>query len=193
MHALHSFNGCHPVVDATAYVHPSACVIGDVVVGAGCFVGPGAVLRGDHGAIRLEERSNVQDHCVLHSAPGGTVWVGPMAQVGHGAVLHGCRLLDNCLIGIHATVLDGAVVGASCIVAAQALVVARAQLEGCSLYLGSPARRARTLQPDEVAELRTSALHYVELVATYRMTELAALRLGGLTQRRAQGAAALPI
>src|SRR5665213_1494413 len=119
---LFSFDGKAPCIDPDAYVHPSACLIGDVRIGRGCFIGPHASLRGDNGSIELDAMCNVQDNCVLHSCPGGTVLLRRFAQVGHGAVLHGCSLMENCLVGINATVLDGAIVGQDSMVAAHSLV-----------------------------------------------------------------------
>ncbi|MEO5733750.1 MAG: gamma carbonic anhydrase family protein [Rubrivivax sp.] len=133
-----------------------------VVHSEGCFIGPQATLRGDnHGPIRLEAMSNVQDNCVVHACPGGTVVLHRCAQVGHGAVLHGCTLMENCLVGIHATVLDGAVLGTASLPAAQALVVSGVRTESGSLYACSPARFVRSLSRDAIAALRESALRAV--------------------------------
>ena len=163
MSQIFSFDGRMPRIHPGAYLHPSACVIGDVRIGEGCYVGPYATLRGDQGPIRLEPMSNVQDNCVLHCSPGGTVVVSPFAQVGHGAVLHGCTLLENCLVGIHATVLDHAVVGANSIVAAHALVTQGKRLDDGALYAGSPARFVRALSLSAIAALREAADHYADM------------------------------
>ena len=163
MSQLYSFDGKAPRIHPGACVHPSACIIGDVHIGDGCFVGPHATLRGDHGSIRLEPRSNVQDNCVLHCCPGGTVVLHSLAQVGHGAELHGCTLLENSLVGIHATILDHAVVGANTIVAAQALVAQGKRLEDGALYAGSPARFVRSMSLTAIAALREAAEHYVDI------------------------------
>lgn len=167
-HHIYSFEGHSPRIHPGAYVHPSACVIGDVQIGEGCFVGPQATLRADHGPIRLEAMSNVQDNCVLHACPGGAVVLHRYAQVGHGAVLHGCILMENCLVGIHATVLDGAVIGPDSLLAAQALVTAGVRTEAGSLYAGSPARLVRGLSPDAIAAQRAGAQRYALAAAEYR-------------------------
>jgi len=172
MNQLYSFDGKAPRIHPGAYLHPSACVIGDVRIGAGCFVGPHATLRGDHGLIRLEPMSNVQDNCVLHTCPGGTVVLSPFSQVGHGAVLHGCTLLENCLVGIHATVLDHAVVGANTIVAAHTLVAQGKRLDDGALYAGSPARLVRAMSLTAIAALRKAAEHYVDIARDYATTLL---------------------
>ncbi len=170
MHAQHiySFDGHTPRIHPGAYVHPSACLIGDVQVGEGCFVGPHATLRADHGPICLEAMSNVQDNCVLHSCPDGAVLLHRFAQIGHGAVLRGCTLMENCLVGIHATVLDGAVLGPDSMLAAQALVTAGVRTEVASLYAGSPARFVRSLSHDAVTAQREGALRYAHAAAEYR-------------------------
>ncbi len=167
-HHIYSFDGHSPRIHPGAYVHPSACLIGDVQVGEGCFVGPQATLRADHGPIRLEAMSNVQDNCVLHARPGGAVVLHRFAQAGHGAVLHGCTLLENCLVGIHATVLDGAVLGPDSLLAAQALVTAGVRTEAGSLYAGSPSRFVRNLSRDAIAAQREGALRYARTAAEYR-------------------------
>src|SRR6187402_1767848 len=94
-----SFEGLRPVVSPGTYVHPSAVLIGDVVVASGCYIGPGASLRGDFGRIEIGRGANVQDNCTVHSFPGKLVAVGESAHVGHGAVLHGCTVGRNALVG----------------------------------------------------------------------------------------------
>src|SRR5258708_26029705 len=108
----YSLDGLVPVVDPTAFVHPQAVLIGDVLVGAGCYVGPGASLRGDFGRILLGAGSNVQDCCVLHSFPAKDTLLEEDAHIGHGAVLHGCTVRRGALIGIGAIVMDDAVIEA---------------------------------------------------------------------------------
>lgn len=121
---VYSIDGITPVVDPTAYVHPSAILIGDVIIGPGCYVGPAASLRGDFGRLILEEGANVQDTCVLHGFPGTDTVVEKDGHIGHGAVLHGCRIGRNALVGMNAVVMDGAEIGAESIVAACAFVKA---------------------------------------------------------------------
>lgn len=165
---LYSFEGRAPRIDPLAYVHPSAVLLGDVQVGPGCFIGPHATLRGDQGAIVLDEMCNVQDNAVLHTAPGGTLRLHRLAQVAHGAVLHGCTLMENALVGINATVLDGASVGRHTIVGAQSLVKRGACLEGQALYAGSPAQFVHGLSAERIEALQRSALVYVDRAQAYR-------------------------
>jgi phenylacetic acid degradation protein len=117
-----SFDGVVPVIDPSAFVHPSAVLIGNVVVGPRCYVGPLASLRGDFGRILLEAGSNVQDSCVMHSFPGEDSIIEIDGHVGHGAILHGCRVGRNALIGMNSVIMDKAEIGENAIVAACAFV-----------------------------------------------------------------------
>lgn len=147
---VYSLDGIVPVVDPTAFVHPSAVLIGDVVVGPGCYVGPCAVLRGDFGHIEVREGANIQDCCILHGFPGlGTV-VEEDGHIGHGAVLHGCTVQRNGLVGMNSVVNDHAVVGESSIVAAMAFVKAQMVIPPRSLVAGTPARVVRALTDTEL-------------------------------------------
>ena len=107
---IYEFENIRPVVDPSAFVHPTASLIGDVIVGPACLVGPGASLRGDIGRIVMERGSNVQDNCTVHTFPGKDCIIGPDGHVGHGAVLHGCRLEANAMIGMNAVVMDDVIV-----------------------------------------------------------------------------------
>jgi phenylacetic acid degradation protein len=147
----YAIDGVIPVVDPAAFVHPTAVLIGDVAVAAGCFVGPGASLRGDLGAIRMEEGSNLQDNCVMHSFPGERCILRRNGHVGHGAVLHGCIVGEGALIGMRAVIMDGAEIGDDAIVAALALVAAGVKIPARHLALGIPAKVARPLTPAEIA------------------------------------------
>jgi phenylacetic acid degradation protein len=154
-----------PVVDPTAFVHPTAVLIGDVVVGARCYVGPGASLRGDMGRISVSAGANVQDGCVLHCFPGRETSVGPGGHIGHRAVLHGCRIGAGALIGIGATVMDGATVGDTALVGAHSFVPADATIRAGYLALGSPAREIRALTDAEIAWQANGPVVYQELAA----------------------------
>ena len=151
MAGIYSFDGIVPVVDPTAFVHPSAVLIGDVIVGPRCYVGPCACLRGDLGRLILEEGSNLQDTCVMHSFPGAETVVEVNGHVGHGGILHGCRIGKNSLVGMNAVISDGVIIGESCIVAALAFVKAGAVIPPRSLVVGVPAKVARKLTDVEIA------------------------------------------
>lgn len=148
--AVFSYQGIVPVVDPSSFVHPAATLIGDVIVGPGCYLGPGASLRGDFGRITLDGDSSVQDNCTLHTSSGNDCHLARGATIGHGAVLHGCRIGRDTLIGINAVVLDNAEIGAECLVAALSLVRPDARLPDRSLIAGNPARVLKTFRPDQV-------------------------------------------
>ena len=121
MPKVYAIDGIVPVVDPSAYVHPSAVLVGDVIVGPRAYIGPGASLRGDFGRIVVEEGANIQDTCMLHGFPGKDTVVGAESTIGHGAVLHGCVVERGALIGMNAVVNDNAVVGEDAMVAALAI------------------------------------------------------------------------
>lgn len=146
----YAIDGIVPVVDPTAFVHPTAVLIGDVIVGPRCYVGPCASIRGDFGRIVLHEGANVQDTCVMHGFPGTDTVVEADGHIGHGAVLHCCVIKRNALVGMNAVVMDEAVVGESAIVAACAFVKAGMQIPPRTLAAGVPARVLRELTADEM-------------------------------------------
>ena len=148
---VYAIDGIVPVVDPTAFVHPAAILIGDVIVGAGCYVGPAASLRGDFGRLILERGANLQDTCVMHGFPGTDTVVEEDGHIGHGAVLHGCRVGRNALIGMNAVIMDNAVIGESAIVAACAFVKAGAEIPARVLAAGVPAKVVRALSDEEIA------------------------------------------
>jgi len=148
---FYAIDGVVPVVDPSAYVHPTAVLIGDVIIGPRCYVGPICSLRGDFGRLILEEGANIQDTCVMHGFPGTDTVVEVDGHIGHGAVLHGCRIGRNAMVGMNAVVMDGAVVGESAFVAAMAFVKANFQVPARYLAVGSPAKILRELSDEEIA------------------------------------------
>ncbi|HEY1329055.1 MAG TPA: phenylacetic acid degradation protein PaaY [Casimicrobiaceae bacterium] len=160
---VYAINGVTPVVDPTAYVHPSAVLIGDVIVGAGCYIGPAACLRGDFGRIDIRAGANLQDTCIAHGFPGTDTIVEEDGHVGHGAVLHGCIVRRNALIGMNAVINDSAEIGESAIVAAMAFVKARMVVPPRTLVAGVPARVVRALGDTELAWKIEATQSYQEL------------------------------
>ena len=158
-----AIDGIVPVIDPSAYVHPAAVLIGDVIVGPGCYVGPCASLRGDFGRLILEEGVNVQDSCVMHGFPGTDTVIEQDGHIGHGAVLHGCRIGRNALVGMNAVIMDNAVIGESSIVAACAFVRAGMEVPARSLVGGVPAKVMRLLSEQEMAWKIDGTLTYQEL------------------------------
>ena len=168
--SVRKFEQTVPQLAASAYVDDTALVIGDVTLEADVSLWPKVVARGDVNSIHVGARSNIQDGTILHVshdsefAPGGfALHIGADITVGHQAILHGCTVEDRCLIGMAATVMDGAVVQSGAIVGAGSLVPPGRPLQGGYLWVGSPARQARPLRPEEEGFLDYSAAHYVEL------------------------------
>jgi phenylacetic acid degradation protein len=163
MPTVYAIDGIVPVVDPSAYVHPSAVLIGDVIVAAGAYVGPCACLRGDFGRIVVEAGANVQDTCVLHGFPGRDTVVGESANIGHGAVLHGCTIGRGALVGMNCVVNDNAEVGEYAVVAAMAFVKAEASIPARTLVAGTPARVLRSLSDEEVGWMKQNVGLYQQL------------------------------
>jgi len=158
-----SINGVTPVVDPSAFVHPSAVLIGDVIVGAGCYIGPCASLRGDFGRIEVRTGANIQDCCVLHGFPGTDTVVEEDGHIGHGAILHGCVIQRDALVGMNVVVNDNAVIGEAAIVAAMAFVKAGMIVPPRTLVAGVPAKVQRALTDLEVAWKREGTQSYQDL------------------------------
>lgn len=164
----YSINGIVPVVDPTAYVHPTASLIGDVIIGPGCYIGPCASLRGDMGRISVGEGSNIQDTCVLHCRPGAELIIEQEGHVGHGAILHGCKIEQNVLVGINAIVMDDAVIGESSVIAAGAFVKTGFVCPPRSLIMGTPGRIVRQLADEDVSRKRKETEVYKRLAVRCR-------------------------
>ena len=158
-----AFKGMIPVVDPTSFVHPQATLIGHVTIGPDCYVGPHAVLRGDWGKIVLERGCNVQEGCVIHMFPGETVRLEEGAHVGHGAMIHGATLERNCMIGMNAVILDGAVIGSESVVGALTLVKSKTKFERRSLVLGNPAVRKGEVSDEMIAHKNEGTALYQAL------------------------------
>ena len=161
---VYEINGVRPVVHATAYVHPTAVLIGDVIVGPRCYVAPLASLRGDFGRLILEEGANLQDTCVMHGFPGADTVVEKDGHIGHGAVLHGCRIGRNSLVGMNA------VVGAESIIAACAFVKAGMDIPQRSMVMGTPARVVRQVSDQELKWKEGGTAQYHELAVRSMQT-----------------------
>lgn len=166
---LVSYRGVEPTIHETVYVAPSATVIGDVEIGDASSLWYGVVVRGDVEPIHIGCRTNLQDMVVVHVTGGQRrAVIGDGVTVGHRAVIHGCTIHDDCLIGIGAIVLDGAEVGPESIVAAGALVPPGMRVPPRTLVRGVPARVARDISADDVESIRESAANYVSLMLEYK-------------------------
>jgi phenylacetic acid degradation protein len=170
MPKVYSIDGIVPVVHPSAFVHESAVLVGDVIVGARAYVGPCACLRGDFGRIVVEEGANIQDTCMLHGFPGKDTVVGAGATIGHGAALHGCVVGRGALVGMNCVVNDNAEVGEDAMVAAMAFVRAEAKIPPRSLAAGIPARVLRELSADEMRWKQDNMLLYQALAGRSAQT-----------------------
>ncbi len=171
---IRSYKAIAPAIHATAYVDETAVVIGDVTIGADSSVWPLSVIRGDVNSISIGTRTNIQDGSILHEShssefsPGFPLVIGDDVTVGHQVVLHACTVGNRCLIGMSATVMDGAVLGDELMIGAGSLVPPGKQLEAGYLYVGSPVKQMRTLSDKERAFLAYSARHYAKLKDEYK-------------------------
>jgi len=160
--------GKEPDVDPKAFAAPTSVVMGEVTLGAGVSVWYQTVLRADCGPIVIGTGSNIQDNCTVHSDPGFPVTVGERVSVGHNAILHGCTVEDDVLVGMGATVLNGAHIGAGSLIAAQALVPQGMQVPPGSLVAGVPAKVRRELTQEEQEGIKLNAAVYLDLAAQHR-------------------------
>jgi carbonic anhydrase/acetyltransferase-like protein (isoleucine patch superfamily) len=165
---IRSFQGIKPTVPKSCFIEETAVVIGDIVMGEQCSVWFNAVIRGDVNYIRIGERTNVQDLCMLHVTHGThPLIIGNEVTIGHHVVLHGCTIQDRVLVGMGAIIMDGAVIGEDSVVGAGALIVEGTILPPKSLILGSPARIKRLVTAEELAWIRESAENYVKYARQY--------------------------
>jgi phenylacetic acid degradation protein len=192
---VYSIDGITPVVHPSAFVHPSAVLIGDVIVGARAYIGPAACLRGDFGRIVVEEGANIQDTCMLHGFPGKDTVVGAESTVGHGAVLHGCVVGRGALIGMNCVVNDNAEIGEDAVVAALAFVKAEDTVPPRTLAVGIPAKVVRTLSPQELRWKKDNMHLYQQLAvrSSTTMREVEALTAVEPNRKRIDIPGAIPL
>lgn len=148
---IYSFKGFIPVVHESSFVHPQAAVTGNVIIGKNVYIGPGAAIRGDWGAIIIEDGCNVQENCTLHMFPGTTVLLKENAHIGHGAVIHGATIGRNCLVGMNSVIMDNVVLEDECIVGAMSFIKADEQYPTRSLIAGNPAKIIKQVSDEMIA------------------------------------------
>lgn len=148
---FYEYNGIKPVVHPTAWVHPQAAVTGDVVIGAHCYIGPGAALRGDWGSIVIEDGCNIQENCTIHMFPGVKVILRESAHIGHGAIIHGATIGRNCLVGMNSVIMDRVILGDECIVGALSFIKADENIPPRSILAGNPARIIKEVTDEMIA------------------------------------------
>ena len=147
---IYQFKDKIPVVHPSSFIHPQACVTGDVIIGKNVYVGPGAALRGDWGQIVIEDGCNVQENCTVHMFPGVTVLLEAGAHIGHGAIIHGGRIGRNCLIGMNAVIMDNVILGEGCIVGALTFIKADDVFEARSLIVGNPGKKIKEVSDEMI-------------------------------------------
>ncbi len=160
---FYSFKGFVPVVHPTAFVHQQAVVTGNVIIGRHVYIGPGAALRGDWGAIVIEDGCNVQENCTIHMFPGMTVLLQEGAHIGHGAIIHGATVGRNVLVGMNAVLMDEVLVEEECIIGALAFVKAGEHIPRRSLVVGNPAKIIKQVS-DEMLAWKTAGTHLYQLL-----------------------------
>jgi carbonic anhydrase/acetyltransferase-like protein (isoleucine patch superfamily) len=170
---FYEFGGIRPVVHASAFVHPNATIVGNVVIGRDVYVGPSAAIRGDWGGIVIEDGCNVQETCVIHSFPGVTVRLEAGAHIGHGAVIHGAQIGRNVLVGMNAVVMDRARVGAGCIVGALTFVPADMEIPERKVVVGNPGRIVKDVSDEMLAWKTEGTRLYQQLPGRLRETLVA--------------------
>lgn len=167
---FYAFNGHRPVVHPSAFVHPQATVTGQVIIGRDVYIGPGAALRGDWGAIHIADGCNVQENCTIHMFPGVTVRLLEGAHIGHGAIIHGATVGRNCLVGMNAVLMDRVVLGDGCIVGALAFLPADSVWEARKVIVGNPARVVKDVSDEMLAWKTEGTRLYQALPAELQAT-----------------------
>ncbi|MCC6690736.1 MAG: transferase hexapeptide repeat family protein [Bacteroidia bacterium] len=151
---IYEFNNYKPVIHSSSFIHPQAVVTGNVIIGKDVYVGPGAAIRGDWGAIRIDDGCNVQENCTIHMFPGTTVVLNEAAHIGHGAIIHGAVIGKNVLIGMNAVVMDNVVIGANSIIGSLAFVPTGMVIPERKIVAGNPAKIIKDMT-DEMIEWKT--------------------------------------
>lgn len=151
---IYSFKDIIPVIHETSFIHPQAAVMGNVIIGKNCYIGPGAAIRGDWGKIIIEDGCNVQENCTIHMFPGVTVWLKENAHIGHGAVVHGAVIGRNCLVGMNSVIMDHVELGDESIVGALTLIKEGEKIPGRSIVIGNPGKIIKKVS-DEMINWKT--------------------------------------
>jgi carbonic anhydrase/acetyltransferase-like protein (isoleucine patch superfamily) len=148
---IFEFNGFKPVIKESAFIHPNATVTGNVIIGEHVYIGPGAAIRGDWGQIIIEDGCNVQENCTIHMFPGKTVVLKQASHIGHGAIIHGGIIGENCLVGMNAVIMDDVVVEKECIVGALTFIPANSVIPSRSVVVGNPAKVVKSVSDEMLA------------------------------------------
>lgn len=160
---IYEFKGFIPVIHESSFIHPQAAVTGNVIIGKNVYVGPGAAIRGDWGEIIIEDGCNVQENCTVHMFPGKSIVFKKGAHVGHGAIIHGANLGENCLIGMNAVIMDDAEVGDECIIGALTFVKAGMKIPKRKMVVGNPAEIIKDVSEEMIAWKKNGTALYQQL------------------------------
>lgn len=163
--AIYEFNGFKPVIDESAFIHPLAAVTGNVIIGKDVYIGPSAAIRGDFGQIIIEDGCNVQENCTVHMFPGTVTILKKGAHIGHGAIIHGGVIGENCLIGMNSVVMDDVEMGDECIIGALCFVPAKMEIPNRSLLVGNPAKIIKQVS-DQMIDWKTKGTQLYQKLAT---------------------------
>ncbi len=164
---IRSFKNFIPVIHESSFVHPLAAITGNAIIGKNCYIGPGAAVRGDWGGIIIEDGCNIQENCTIHMFPGITVILKENAHIGHGAIIHGATIGNNCLVGMNSVIMDHVILEDECIVGALSFIKANEHFERRSLIVGNPAKKIKDVS-DEMMEWKTKGTllyqnHYLKI------------------------------
>lgn len=181
---IYAFKGFIPVVHPSSFVHPQAAVTGNVIIGKNVYVGPGAALRGDWGAIIIEDGCNVQENCTIHMFPGKTVLLKESAHIGHGAIIHGGTIGRNTMIGMNSVIMDDVIIGDECIIGALSFVNANTIIPNRSLVVGNPAKIIKEVSDEMIAWKTKGTQLYQQLPADCYESLVACEALNELPQDR---------
>ena len=160
---FYSFKGITPAVHPSSFVHPQATVTGNVIIGKDVYIGPGAALRGDWGKIIIEDGCNVQENCTIHMFPGVTVLLKRNAHIGHGAIIHGATIGEDCLVGMNSVIMDNVELGNECIVGALTFIKADEKIPARSLVVGKPSKIVREVSDEMIGWKRKGTQLYQQL------------------------------
>ena len=152
---IYKFNNFIPVIHESAFIHPQAAVTGNVIIGKDVYVGPGAAIRGDWGQVIIEDGCNVQENCTVHMFPGVTVTLKRNAHIGHGAIIHGATIGENCLVGMNAVIMDNVLLGDECVVGALTFIKADTVIPPRSVVVGNPSKIVKEVS-DEMIKWKTA-------------------------------------
>jgi len=152
---IYKFNNFIPVIHESAFIHPQAAVTGNVIIGKDVYVGPGAAIRGDWGQVIIEDGCNVQENCTVHMFPGVTVTLKQNAHIGHGAIIHGATIGENCLVGMNAVIMDNVLLGDECVVGALTFIKADTVIPPRSVVVGNPSKIVKEVS-DEMIKWKTA-------------------------------------